>query len=128
MKVGLPYLLESEITLINSAKNRNILVVSTHPDDIESECAGTGTHAKESSSRITLLVITSGHEKEKSHREEEARTARKIVGIDEIVFLGNPDGTVGNTKALQVKFVYYIRLWKPDIIFLMIPILLYHCI
>ncbi len=119
MKTGLQYWLETENKIIKPPQNEMIMVVSAHPDDIESECAGTIALAKDNNCSVRLLLVTSGDNgtRKNSLRENEAIAASKIFGVEEVVFLRVPDGEVENTKELREKIVWYVRQWKPSVVF-----------
>src|SRR5207253_10955238 len=47
-------------------------------------------------------------------REEEQRAACRVLGIDEVVFLGQPDGVLQPTIALRRDLTRVIRRHRPD--------------
>lgn len=105
----------------------SILAIAAHPDDIESWCAGTLVQAIDQGATVHLLLVTSGEHgssnpQRQAHevaaqREDEARRAATILGIEEVVFLHYPDGDVEDTHALRSDLVKWIRQWQPSSVF-----------
>ena len=50
-------------------------------------------------------------------RETEVLAAAEVIGIANIEFLRYPDGEVENTHALRGALVYWIRQWRPEVLF-----------
>ncbi len=104
-----------------------IMVIAAHPDDIESWCAGTLAAAISSGVSVRLLLVTSGEHGSSNRqdqpqqvalrREQEARTAAKVLGVVEVQFLRYSDGEVENTRTLRGDLVRWIRRWRPSILF-----------
>jgi LmbE family N-acetylglucosaminyl deacetylase len=102
------------------------LVVMAHPDDMEFSCAGTVARWAQAGSRVIYVLCTSGEvgisdlgmtkEKAAEIREAEQREAAKITGVEEVVFLNEPDGMLVPTLELRKKLVREIRRFKPEVI------------
>ena len=102
------------------------LVIMAHPDDMEFSCAGTIARWAKAGSRIIYVLCTSGEvgisdpeitkEKAAEIRETEQREAAKITGVQEIVFLREPDGMLQPTLELRKKLVREIRRFRPEVI------------
>lgn len=100
------------------------LIIAAHPDDIEFVVAGTVAKWVQAGTRVRYVVVTSGdagsHQpgitrEELAHiREQEQRAAAQVAGVDQVVFLGYPDGEVEPTLALRRDLVREIRRFKPD--------------
>jgi hypothetical protein len=100
-----------------------VLVVGSHPDDIET-CAG-GTLAKwaAAGSHIYYIMITNGEkgtgnaskpeEEVAKTRQSEQLAAAAVIGVKDVYFLNIPDGSVSNDQVLRERLVYYIRLIRP---------------
>jgi LmbE family N-acetylglucosaminyl deacetylase len=100
------------------------MIVAAHPDDIEFVVAGTAAKWAQAGTRIRYVLATSGDAG--SHvpgitraevariREEEQRAAARIVGVNDVVFLGYHDGEVEPTITLRRDLVREIRCFKPD--------------
>ena len=102
------------------------LVVMAHPDDMEFSCAGTVARWAQAGSRVIYVLCTSGEvgiadldmtkEKAAEIREAEQREAAKITGVEEVVFLREPDGMLVPTLELRKKLVREIRRFKPEVV------------
>ena len=103
---------------------KRVMVSVAHPDDAEFGAAGTVAKWTRAGSEVLYLICTSGNkgtsdrtlspEKLARTREEEQRGAAKVLGVNEVVFLGYPDGGLEDTPELRGKIVWHIRRFKPD--------------
>jgi LmbE family N-acetylglucosaminyl deacetylase len=81
---------------------KTAMVVVAHPDDAEFMAAGTVAKWTRAGSTVTYVIVTKGDKgsddetmtpSQLAHiREEEQRTAGKILGVADFVFMGYPDG------------------------------------
>lgn len=111
------------------------LVIVAHPDDIEFGCAGTLARWVKHGCRVTYLLLTSGdvgiaqdgmtREQARAIREAEQRAAAAIIGVQEVVFLREPDGMLQPTLDLRKKVVREIRRVKPEVVIVMDPTVLW---
>lgn len=95
------------------------MAIVAHPDDIEFSSAGTLARWVRGGCRVSYVLCTSGdvgiaepgmtREKAAEIREAEARSAAEIVGVQEIIFLHEPDGLLQPTLDLRKKLVREIR-------------------
>jgi LmbE family N-acetylglucosaminyl deacetylase len=102
------------------------MVIVAHPDDIEFGSAGTVARWVRDGCEVAYVLCTSGDvgiaakgmtkAKAAEIREAEQRTAAKIVGVKEIIFLREPDGMLENTLELRRKLVREIRRFKPEVV------------
>src|SRR5512139_412526 len=102
------------------------MAVVAHPDDIEFTCAGTLARWARSGARICYVLCTSGEvgiaeagmtkEKATTIREAEQRAAAQIAGVQEVVFLREPDGLLQPTLELRKKIVREIRRFRPEVV------------
>ncbi|MDQ3654157.1 MAG: PIG-L family deacetylase [Chloroflexota bacterium] len=100
--------------------------VVAHPDDLEFSSGGTVAKFAKEGKRIILIQVTSGDRgtPDRSHtpeilgttREDEEREAAKRLGIAEVVFLREPDGSVVPDLSLREKITRMIRTHRPDVI------------
>ncbi len=100
--------------------------VVAHPDDLEFSSGGTVSKLAKEGKRIILIQVTSGDRgtQDRSHtpeilaatREDEEREAAKRLGIAEVVFLREPDGSVVPDLSLREKITRMIRTHRPDVI------------
>ena len=102
------------------------MAIVAHPDDIEFSSAGTLARWVRGGCRVSYVLCTSGdvgiaepgmtREKAAEIREAEARSAAEIVGVQEIIFLHEPDGLLQPTLDLRKKLVREIRRFKPEVV------------
>jgi len=114
-----------------------ILVISPHPDDLDFACAGTVARLVEEGHEVRYVIVSDGSKgtrgvpqgKEISEgelialRKREQREAARVVGVEDIVFLGFRDGEIENTPELREELVRQIRRFKPEIVFSFDPAL-----
>ncbi len=105
---------------------KRALVIVAHPDDIEFGVAGTIARWTQAGTEVGYVLVTSGdvgiadttlsREKAREIRETEQVAAAEVVGVQHVVFLREPDGSVVNTLDLRKKLVREIRQFKPDVV------------
>jgi LmbE family N-acetylglucosaminyl deacetylase len=103
---------------------KRAMVIVAHPDDIEFSCAGTVARWVREGAQVCYVLCTSGDvgiaqpgmtkARAAEIREAEQREAAAIIGVQEVVFLREPDGMLEATLALRKKLVREIRRFKPD--------------
>jgi LmbE family N-acetylglucosaminyl deacetylase len=104
----------------------HVLVLMAHPDDPEFAAGGLLAQWSRAGSQITYVIVTDGSTgsddpemtgpKLAAIRETEQRAAAGVLGVNEIIFLGYPDGGVFNTQALRRDLVRQIRKYRPDLV------------
>ncbi len=104
----------------------SVVSIAAHPDDIEFSCVGTLARWAKLGSRVVYVLCTSGdagieekgmtRERATQIREAEALAAAKLAGVQEVVFLREPDGLLQATMELRRKLVREIRRFKPEVI------------
>jgi len=102
------------------------MVIVAHPDDPEFSCAGTIARWAQAGTEACYVLCTSGdvgiaepgmtRAKAVKIREAEQRQAANIVGVKEVVFLGEPDGMLQPTLELRKKIVREIRRFRPEVV------------
>ena len=102
------------------------MVIVAHPDDIEFSCAGTIARWTQKGARVAYVICTSGdvgideagmtREKAARIREAEQIEAARIAGVDDVVFLREPDGMLQATLELRKKLVREIRRFRPEVV------------
>jgi LmbE family N-acetylglucosaminyl deacetylase len=111
------------------------LIIAAHPDDIEFVVAGTAAKWTQAGTKVKYVLVTSGdagshqpgitREELARIREAEQRAAARVVGVDDLAFLGYHDAEVEPTLALRRDLVREIRRFKPDIVVCFDPTLLF---
>ncbi len=106
---------------------KSVLVVTPHPDDFEFGCGGIVTSWVKQGTEAVLVVATNGDkgtddpdmtsERLAAIRREEQLKAAEVIGLQEVVFLGYPDGSLEDTVELRGKIVEQIRRHRPEAIF-----------
>lgn len=97
----------------------DILVIAAHPDDAELGCGGTIAKHTKAGLKVGILDLTRGELGTRGTiqtREQEAKDASAILGIQVRENLGLPDGFFKNDKESQLAVVQKIRAYQPDII------------
>ncbi len=111
------------------------MVIVAHPDDAEFGCAGTIARWAKAGCRVCYTLCTSGDvgiategmtkQQAVDIREAEQRAAAEILGVKEVVFLREPDGMLQATLELRKKLVREIRRFRPEVVFVMDPTLVW---
>lgn len=102
------------------------LVVVSHPDDAEFGAAATIAHLTQSGTRVDYVVTTDGGKGTddpnvlsaslSATRMAEQRDAADLLGVQEIVHLGYPDGYLTPSLELRRDIVRQIRHFRPQIV------------
>lgn len=111
---------------------RTILVVMAHPDDAELSCAGSVARWIREGHRAILVIASDGsrggkhhdadHQAMTSTRQAEQRASADLIGFDQVVYLGFPDGDLRDEEALRGALVGQIRRVRPDVAMVMDPL------
>ncbi len=104
----------------------SILVVMAHPDDAEFCCGGVAKQYTDKGVAVTYVVLTGGDKGNHDlgvtvsqvveKRMEEQRRAAAVLGVKEVIFLGEEDGFLQPTRELRKRLVRIIRQLRPDVI------------
>lgn len=100
------------------------LVVVAHPDDVEFGAAAAVARWTDQGKDVVYCMVTSGEagidalepQRCREVREAEEIASAREVGVDEVVFLGFPDGVVEPTVALRAAIAEQIRRHRPDVV------------
>jgi LmbE family N-acetylglucosaminyl deacetylase len=102
------------------------LCIVAHPDDIEFYCAGTVLKLTGRGVAVAFVLATSGDKGTKDPdlspdalgrlREAEQVAAARVLGVDEVDFLGHPDAELVENLDLRGEFVAAIRRVRPDLL------------
>ena len=101
------------------------LVIVAHPDDIDFGMAGSIARLTQAGAQVSYCLVTSGEagppdDTDRGElrllREAEQRSAASVVGVDDVRFLGYPDGRVESNLALRRDLSRVIRDVRPDLV------------
>jgi len=103
-----------------------VLVVVAHPDDVDFGTAGTMAALVNAGSHVSYCLVTSGEAGEDDMtesvealvalRQGEQHAAAAAVGVEEVHWLGHPDGRVINDLNLRRDISRVIRTVRPDVV------------
>jgi len=104
---------------------KRVLVFAAHPDDDLFGCGGTMAKHVKLGNEVSVCYMTSGEagsleysKKELAKvREEEAKKAAKIIGLNDLTYLRNPDGYLQYDEANLKKSVELIRMKRPNLVY-----------
>jgi len=109
-----------------------ILNVAAHPDDLDFGCAGTTATLTAAGHRVVYCLVTDGQaggtdntisrDRMAEIRRVEQTKAGKVVGVEELHFLGFPDGAVEANLELRKAISRVIRIVKPDRVITQSPV------
>jgi LmbE family N-acetylglucosaminyl deacetylase len=107
------------------------LVVVAHPDDVDFGAAGTVALLVEGGATVAYCIVTDGAagalepgvdpRELAAQREEEQRAAAKAVGVEDVVFLGYPDGRLYPTLEVRRDISRVIRRLRPELVITQSP-------
>lgn len=100
------------------------LCVVAHPDDLEFGAAAAVARWTGQGKRVVYCMVTSGEAGIDGMTPDECRTVReaeqvesgRVVGVDEIEFLGLPDGVLEYGVPLRAAIAQVVRKHRPDIV------------
>jgi LmbE family N-acetylglucosaminyl deacetylase len=108
-----------------------VLVVVAHPDDVDFGAAGTVATWTDAGLQVSYCIVTDGdaggfdpavpRSEIGGIRQAEQRAAAKAVGVDDVVFLGYPDGRLEVTLDLRRDISRVIRQRRPQRVLLQSP-------
>jgi LmbE family N-acetylglucosaminyl deacetylase len=107
-------------------KQKVALVIGAHPDDPDFGVGGTAAKWIKEGWKVIYVVCTNGDkgtsdpnmtsEKLAMIRASEQVAAAKVLGIDDVIFLGYRDGELEYTPVFRGQIVRLIRKYRPDIV------------
>ncbi len=107
-----------------------VLAFGAHPDDLDFGAAATVAGLTRAGVEVTYVVMTDGDaggfEAEDQHtmtqrRHREQREAAAHLGVRDVEYLGERDGYLEPSHAVQMKVVEAMRRHRPDAVFTMSP-------
>jgi LmbE family N-acetylglucosaminyl deacetylase len=100
--------------------------MTAHPDDPEFAAGGTIARLAKEGREVTYVIATNGDKGSSDRtisserlvrlRQEEQRSAARVLGVARVEFLGYEDGEIEDTRQLRHDVTREIRRWRPDLI------------
>jgi len=111
---------------------RNVLIISPHPDDMEIGMGGTAAKLIDCGIDVVSLVVTDGRRSTSVYghsedevarlRESEVREAVGILGVEYLILLGLGDLMSGeNRNRFQSELIVALKRFKPEEIYMPHP-------
>ena len=99
-------------------------MVTAHPDDVDFGAAGSVARWVEEGHEVAYCIVTDGdaggfdpavpRSEIPAIRRAEQRAAAKVVGVEDVHFLGHPDGRLVATLELRRDISRVIRIVRPE--------------
>jgi LmbE family N-acetylglucosaminyl deacetylase len=109
----------------------DLMVITAHPDDAEFGAAGTVALWSRAGKKVVYVVCTSGDKGTSDRsltpealvrmRQKEQRAAGRVLGVDQVVFLGYGDQSLEDTPEFRKKLVEQIRTYQPGTVITLDP-------
>ncbi|MBV9445692.1 MAG: PIG-L family deacetylase [Streptosporangiaceae bacterium] len=110
--------------MVDAAGAERVLVITAHPDDVDFGAAGTIATWTDAGIDVTYCIVTDGdaggfdedfpRAEIPALRRAEQTAAAKCVGVQDVRFLGYPDGRVEPSLNLRRDLARVIRQVRPD--------------
>ena len=118
--------------MLDEAQIERVLVITAHPDDVDFGAAGTVAGLTDRGVHVTYCIVTDGDaggfeiavsraEMAALRREEQTRAAKE-VGVDDLVFLAQPDGRLQADLGLRELLARVIRQVRPQLVITQHPV------
>lgn len=103
---------------------QRLLAVVAHPDDLEYGAASAVARWTAAGKDVGYVIVTDGEAGIDSMapaeagpiRRREQRTSARVVGVDDVTFLGHRDGVVETSIGLRRDLARQIRRFRPDVL------------
>ena len=115
--------------------SQRILVILAHPDDPEFFCGASTARWVRAGHQVSYCLLTCGDKGTKDRalesdalcglRQEEQCAAAAVLGVEQVRFLGYPDGYLVADLGLRRDVTRVIRQERPDILVTCDPLTLY---
>lgn len=122
-------------SVLNYPRQKIVLAVGAHPDDIDIGCSGTVAKYAAEGQEIYYLVLTDGSKGSEDHkipnrelikiRRLEQQKAARLLGVKKVIFLDFVDGELENSLPLRKQIVRIIRRIKPTTVVCFDPTVYY---
>lgn len=111
---------------MDGLQEKKVLVFSPHPDDDVIGCGGTLYQYHLMGAEIAAVYMTDGRKGNGRYREdelvcirqEEAKRASRIIGIDKLIFLDNRDSELSPSRKTIMELSAILNDYKPEAVFL----------
>ena len=111
---------------VEGLDEKNVLVISPHPDDDIIGCGGTLQNYRGRGAEIASVYMTDGRkgnprygeEELVSMRRQEAKTAADIIGIQKLIFFDNRDRELSVTSKTVAELSKVLKDIQPEAVFL----------
>lgn len=113
-----------ERSVLTDDEIERILVITAHPDDVDFGAAATIAGWTERGIAVTYCIVTDGdaggfdpsvpRERIPEIRRAEQMAAASVVGVDDVSFLGYPDGRLTVSLELRRDLARVIRTVRPQ--------------
>lgn len=126
---GVPERVRRKPPTVEPPAPRRVMSIHAHPDDQEFTVGGTLAKWARAGSAIVSVCVTSGQGGSNRHtpqdmtraalgpiREAEQRSACRVLGIEEVLFLGYEDGVLEATIGLRRDLARLIRRHRPEVV------------
>lgn len=98
----------------------DILAFGAHPDDVELGCSATLAKEINNGKKVGIVDLTRGELGTRGTaaiRDEEAKAAAKILGVELRHNMGFRDGFFQNTEEHQMEIIKLLRKHQPEVVF-----------
>jgi LmbE family N-acetylglucosaminyl deacetylase len=112
------------VPVLDDNEVERVLVVTAHPDDVDFGASGTIAAWTKAGIHVTYAIVTNGdaggfdpaipRSEIPRIRQEEQRAAAACVGVNDVHFLGYPDGELTVTHELRRDISRVIRQVRPQ--------------
>lgn len=105
----------------------SVLLIMAHPDDPEYGVAAAVARWLAAGKRVGYVLASRGEAgisglppaESARVREEEQRRACAAIGVDDLVFLDEPDGSIMYSRELRTAISHEIRRFRPEVVVLL---------
>ncbi|SFE96489.1 N-acetylglucosaminyl deacetylase, LmbE family [Nitrosomonas sp. Nm166] len=110
--------------LLTPVEGGKILVFAPHPDDEVLGCGGTLALLRQKKCTVKVIFVTDGagagtlDADAPAIRRKEAMESLAVLGIDDLAFLDEPDGSFRNSSTFKNKIHTLLQQFNPDWLFL----------
>jgi len=102
------------------------LTVGAHPDDAEFGAGATLARWADGGCEVTVVVVTDGSKgswdpdedqaRLTNRRKDEQHAAARVLGVSDVIFLGETDGELVDTPELRTAIADLIRQVQPEVV------------